>query len=97
MTCCDTPIDRETLLKAARNARRAGKISLGEFLAIRHRSNDDAFLADASDLICEEACADNLLKMNSAGAFGAIDWNALLAFIEKLIPLILQLIKLFNP
>lgn len=29
--------------------------------------------------------------------FGAVDWDSLISFIERLIPLILKLLELFNP
>ena len=86
---------RDPLLKAARQARDKRQIGLLDFLHIRLASRSDAFLEDAAGLILEEAKADGVPY--SAGPNGAINWDALLAFIEKLIPLILQLIKLFSP
>jgi hypothetical protein len=46
--------------------------------------------AQVRETVLDDICSDNPRIVE------AIDWDALLAFIEKLIPLILQLIALFG-
>ena len=50
----------------------------------------DMTSAEVRETVLDDICSDNPRIVE------AIDWDALLAFIEKLLPLILQLIALFG-
>lgn len=42
-----------------------------------------------------QACAEQVLADGAAQSYGAIDWTKLAAFLKEMIPIILELIKLF--
>lgn len=69
-------------LQAARELNRRGEI---------HKDMDSK---EISALIAEEIMVTNAKAWADNAV--AIDWDAILAFIEKLIPLILKLIELFS-
>lgn len=48
------------------------------------------------DAVAQRMHAEQLIAVTPAGVEAAIDWDSILAFIEKLIPLIIQLIGLFG-
>ena len=79
-----------SLKPAARQARLAGDISIGENLAIVFASQRPAKLEEFKNAIHELAIQDGLATAQ------AIDWDKLIAFIEKLIPIIIQLIGIFK-
>jgi len=89
---------RQSLLKAADAAAKAGTIKRVDVIRLRVASLSPAFLAQAERLAViqmsfsgEEVPTDDEGKIDVA----KIDWEALLAFIERLVPLILKLIDLF--
>lgn len=86
----DTAKFRKQLLEAARLQRRSGDISIGQHLAIIRASRDikelERLKADVHELAVEDGIA----------TVQAIDWDKLLGFIEKLIPIIIQLIGAFK-
>lgn len=81
---------RDALLKAARSARDSGEINRLEFAALTIASRNPKTLANMRTTVQEVAIEEGLATAT------AIDWDALIAFIEKLIPLIIKLIGLFG-
>jgi hypothetical protein len=89
---------RRVLLKAAQQAAAKKEISRADVVRLRVASLSPAFLAQAEKLaVVQMAFSGDEVPTDDEGKIetGKIDWDALLAFIEKLIPLILQLIDLF--
>jgi hypothetical protein len=89
---------RRVLLKAAQAAAAKKEISRADVVRLRVASLSPAFLAQAERLaVVQMAFSGEEVPTDEEGKIevGKIDWDALLAFIEKLIPLILQLIELF--
>ena len=77
---------RKNLLEAARLARRSGDISIFQHLAIISASRNLKTLEKLKGDVHELAIEDGMASIQ------AIDWDKLLAFIEKLLPIILKLI-----
>lgn len=77
---------RKNLLEAARLARRSGDISIFQHLAIISASRNLKTLERLKGDVHELAIEDGMATIQ------AIDWDKLLAFIEKLLPIILKLI-----
>lgn len=92
---------RRVLLKAAQEAAAKKEISRADVVRLRVASLSPAFLAQAEKLAVLQMAFSGVevpqVPLDADGKIevGKIDWDALLAFIEKLIPLILQLIDLF--
>jgi hypothetical protein len=82
----DTKQFRKNLLEAARLARRSGDISIFQHLAIISASRNLKTLEKLKGDVHELAIEDGMATIQ------AIDWDKLLAFIEKLLPIILKLI-----
>lgn len=82
----DTAKFRKNLLEAARLARRSGDISMFQHLAIIRASRNVKELERLKGDIHELAIEDGMATIQ------AIDWDMLLSFIEKLLPIILKLI-----
>jgi hypothetical protein len=82
----DTAKFRKNLLEAARLARRSGDISIFQHLAIISASRNLKTLEKLKGDVHELAIEDGMATIQ------AIDWDKLLAFIEKLLPIILKLI-----
>lgn len=82
----DTKQFRKNLLEAARQARRSGDISVFQHLAIISASRNPKTLEKLKGDVHELAIEDGMATIQ------AIDWDKLLAFIEKLLPIILKLI-----
>ena len=82
----DTAKFRRNLLEAARLARRSGDISIFQHLAIIRTSRNVKELERLKGDIHELAIEDGMATIQ------AIDWDKLLSFIEKLLPIILKLI-----
>lgn len=81
---------RRMLLDAARTARQSGDITDGQYYRLVAMSLRPASLDKIKDFVAASAVEDGLASTT------AIDWDALLEFIEKLIPIIIQLIDLFS-
>ena len=71
-----------------------GTLGAARELARRGEIHKDMDRKEISALIAEEIMATNAKAWADNAA--AIDWDAIIAFIEKLIPLILKLIELFS-
>ena len=82
----DTAKFRKNLLEAARLARRSGDISIFQHLAIISASRNVKTLEKLKGDVHELAIEDGYATIQ------AIDWDKLLSFIEKLLPIILKLI-----
>jgi len=82
---------RAAVVKVAEQSFKAGEISRAELRRIRGFSLVPKVLDAWYQVATEDLIHDGL-----ATSAKAIDWNALLAFIKELIPLILELIKLFS-
>lgn len=81
---------RQALMKAAGNAHRNGDVTILEYFAVARSSLNPTKLAEMQQSIHEAAVQVGLATAT------AIDWDSLIAFIEKLLPIILKLIDLFG-
>lgn len=81
---------RRSLLEAARNARKSGEITSIQFFMLSAASRNPAVLDKMQQAVHEAAIEEGLATAQ------AIDWDSLISFIEKLIPIIIQLIDLFS-
>jgi hypothetical protein len=78
------------LLKAASNQRRAGNITIEEYLVIARSARNPEKLQELRDSMADAAVEEGLATTT------AINWDGLIAFIEKLLPIILKLIDMFG-
>lgn len=81
---------RQALMKAAANAHRNNDITILQYFAVARSSLNPAKLAEMQQSVHEAAVQEGLATVT------AIDWDGLIAFIEKLLPIILKLIDLFG-
>lgn len=81
---------RKSLLAAGRKARDSGQITGLEFFLLSAASRNPATLEKMQAAVHEAAIEEGLATTQ------AIDWNSLIEFIEKLIPIIIKLIELFG-
>ena len=89
---------RRALLKAAQTAAAKKEISRAQVIQLRVATLSPAFLAQAERLaVVQMSFSGEEVPTDADGKIevGKIDWDALLAFIEKLLPLILKLIDIF--
>ena len=96
----DNPFHRE-VVKAAVAAQRAGKISRIELMRLRVAMLAPAFRERAEDLALIQVAASGEempFEVNADGTINraSIDWQNLAAFLEKLVPLIIMLLKAFG-
>ena len=80
----------KAVMQAARQARDNGKCTSFDVATLSILSRSPASMAKIQAVIHETAIEEGLATAT------AIDWDALIAFIEKLIPLIIKLIGLFG-
>ena len=80
---------RRSLIEAARAARKAGDITPAQFFLLSAATRNPSTLDKMQAAVHEAAIEEGLATTQ------AIDWENLISFIEKLIPIILQLIELF--
>lgn len=88
-----------SFIKAVQSAARKGEINRVQALRLRAAMLMPAFRAQAEEMAVIQIVASG--EESSGVEFGeggevSIDWDALLAFLEKLIPIILQLITIFS-
>lgn len=81
---------RRALLAAGRQARDSGEITSMEFFALSAASRSPRVLERMQAAVHEAAIEEGLATTQ------AIDWDSLIVFIEKLIPIIIKLIELFS-
>jgi hypothetical protein len=89
---------RQSLLKAADSAARKGDLRRLEVVRLRVATLSPAFVQRAQDLaVIQMAFSGEDVPVNDDGKIevNRIDWEGLIAFLERLIPLILKLIDLF--
>lgn len=96
----DTKFGR-AIVSAGVKAQRAGTISRLELMRLRVAMLSPAFRARAEDLALIQVCSSGEELPFSLTADGtidrtSIDWEGLAVFLEKLIPLILTLLKAFG-
>ena len=90
-----------TLMAAAVKAQKAGAISRRDLVRLRVAMFSPAFRAHAEDLALVQVTAsgeDIPFSISEDGTIErtSIDWEKLLAFLEKLVPIILMLLKAFG-
>jgi hypothetical protein len=81
---------RKTLIASAEKSCKAGELSRADLFRIRIGSMHKPTLEKM-----HQACAEQVLSDGQAASYGAIDWTKLAAFIKEMLPIILELIKLF--
>lgn len=81
---------KSAFLKAVDEAQDEGTIGPMKARMARRIANNPRRLAAVEAECCEEAMAAGFA---SAGGPGAFDWNALLAFLKELLPIILALFQ----
>ena len=81
---------RRSLLEAAKRARQSGEITAMEYFTLSAASRNPRVLDKMQAAVHEAAIEDGLATAT------AIDWDSLIEFIEKLIPIIIKLIDLFS-
>lgn len=81
---------RRSLLAAARQARETGDITPAQFFLLSAASRNPGTLDKMQAAVHEAAIEEGLATTQ------AVDWDQLISFIEKLIPIIIQLIDLFS-
>ena len=81
---------RRSLLQAAREARKAGDIDARQHFLIFAASCNPRTLDRIRATVQEAAVEEGLVQANTQ-----VDWDAIIDFITKLIPLIVQIIELF--
>jgi hypothetical protein len=92
---------RQSLLRAANEAAKSGEIRRVDVIKLRVASLSPAFLEQAQQLavIQMSMSGEDLgdLPVNDDGKIevSRIDWEGLITFLERLIPLILKMIDLF--
>jgi hypothetical protein len=89
---------RQSLLKAADAAAKSGEIKRVDVMRLRVATLSPAFLAQAERLaVIQMAFSGEEVPTLDDGRIDVakIDWEGLILFLEKLIPLILKLIDLF--
>lgn len=86
---------RRTLIKAAEEAHDTGEITRGDLFRLRFASLRPQVAAQLERCCAEQAELEGIMPAGSS--FNAFDWTTLLAFIRELLPLILELIKIFSP
>jgi hypothetical protein len=82
---------RTALLKAADQAAKDKEISRLDVFKLRLATMNRGTLERL-----HQATAEHVLSEGKFASYSAIDWNQLLAFIKELLPIILELIKLFS-
>lgn len=88
-----SPTFKKAVVKAAEESFRKGDINRWDLAKIR--LCPARRLAEAQSCVTDEAVRAGVMKPADV-ANANFDWSALLAFIEKLLPLILQLISIFG-
>lgn len=92
---------RQQLIQAAVSAQKKGDISRLDLIRIRVASFSPALVKKAEDLAIVQMAAsgeDGPFSVDENGEIvrETVDWNNLVTFLERLLPLILMLIKTFG-
>lgn len=81
---------RKALIATAEKACKDKEITRGDLFRLRIASMHKPTLEKM-----HQSCAEQVLSDGQSQSYGAIDWSKLAAFIKEMIPIILELIKLF--
>lgn len=81
---------RKSLIQSAEKSCKAGELSRADLFRIRIASMHKPTLEKM-----HQACAEQILSDGQAASYGAIDWEKLAAFLKEMLPIILELVKLF--
>jgi hypothetical protein len=84
---------RRSLIKAAEEAQSNGEISRAELFKIRIASISRPALRQMQQAVVEQATHEG--KIIAGTPIGAVNWDGLLQFIKELLPIILDIIKMF--
>jgi hypothetical protein len=90
---------RKSVIKAAQSLQQKGELKRSEVVKLRVALLSPSFRQRAEDLAVIQMSAsgeDVPVDENGLIQRASIDWDKLLAFLEKLIPIILQLITAFS-
>jgi hypothetical protein len=93
---------RKSLVKAIAEARKKGTINLRDSVKLRVATLSPAFLERAQELAVTQVAFSGIessdVPMDADGVIQVegINWEGLAAFLEKLVPLILALLKAFG-
>lgn len=82
---------RRVLIKAAEQSFREGELSRVDLLRLRVASLSPAKLQQM-----QTACAEQAVQEGKAVSIAAIDWEKLAAFIKEILPVIIEIVKLFG-
>jgi hypothetical protein len=85
---------RRSLIRAAEEAHDAGEITRGELFKIRISSISRPALRQMQQAVAEQAVHEG--KIVAGSPMSAVNWDNLLQFIKELLPVILEIIKLFS-
>ena len=93
---------RKTIIQASKKAFSDGEITRKQLLKIRLGTLSPAVLEKIEDVAIMQMAASGedlsgIVEVNSDGKINraSIDWNNLIDFVERLIPIILQIIQIF--
>jgi hypothetical protein len=90
---------RSALLKAAQSAAKSGELRRIDVIRLRVATLSPAFLEQAQELaVIQMAFSGEEVPTDADGKIevSRIDWEGLISFLERLIPLILKLLDLFT-
>jgi hypothetical protein len=94
---------RRAIIQSGRKAVREGSLNRSDFLRIRVGTLAPAVLKSIEDVAIMQMLASGddtsgVLEMDADGKVdrASIDWEKLLEFIERLLPIILQIISIFG-
>lgn len=82
---------RRVLIKAAEQSFREGELSRVDLLRLRVASLSPTKLQQM-----QTACAEQAVQEGKAVSIAAIDWEKLAAFIKEILPVIIEIVKLFG-
>jgi hypothetical protein len=91
----------KSVIKAAVESQKKGEITRLELIRLRVAMLSPSMQSKIEDLAVMELASsgiENAYSLDSSGKIDrqSIDWEQLLKFLEKLVPIILELIKLFS-
>ena len=87
------PEGYEEIMEAVESARKDGEIGVLEYWRIKQRCKNEDCCREVREAILHEAKSARIPMASKDN--GAPDWSSILEFIKQLIPLILQIVKLF--
>jgi hypothetical protein len=85
---------RRSLVRAAEEAHDSGEITRGELFKIRISSLSRPVLRQMQQAVAEQAVHEG--KIVAGSPMSAVNWDNLLQFIKELLPIILEIVKMFS-